>query len=138
GNDVLYGGLGNDQYIFKDNDGDDVIVDSDGLNKIYLNHSLSNQISLHVISDGDLTITYGENSNILIKDYFNYSEQFELVFSNNEVWSKDQIGEKLKSEIFGTSGNDVLAGEVYLKNKFIALQGDDKIIGGNKDDLIYA
>lgn len=138
GNDNLAGGTGNDNYIFENQDSNDIIVDSDGLNRIFLNNSLHNQVVFRVLSDGDLTIFYDEESKLTIKEYFNNLEKYNLVFSNNEVWSKDEIGEIIKSEIFGTLGDDIINGEIYLSNKIVSLQGDDKITGGIKDDLIYA
>jgi hypothetical protein len=74
GDDYLFGGYGNDQYYYKPGDGNDLIVDPVGANRLTLAAELSPSVVM--IPDGpDLVIEItapGAEASILILNYFTY------------------------------------------------------------------
>ncbi|PIE23660.1 MAG: hypothetical protein CSA60_04390, partial [Neptuniibacter caesariensis] len=69
GNDSLAGGGGDDSYFFNSGEGHDVIIDTQGVNRLILEDSISLedlQLSTH---GGDLIIVINENDSVTIKDW---------------------------------------------------------------------
>jgi Ca2+-binding RTX toxin-like protein len=92
GDDNLSGGTGNDTYHYNRGDGDDLILDSAGTDKIVLGADITaSDISVQK-NGNDLVLLILENGNrtsdlITISDWFNASNQIETVqFNDGGVW----------------------------------------------------
>jgi len=77
-NDTLDGGTGNDTYVFKSGDGEDTLIDSDGIGRImvageqltgatYAKHSLDGNKQVWESDDGKFTYTFVPGSNSTAK-----------------------------------------------------------------------
>lgn len=83
GNDTLAGGADNDRYEFSEGDGNDLVIDSDGLGELWIDgvrytkaQQLAEQADSWVSgevkfirSGADLRVLYGDGDSILIKDF---------------------------------------------------------------------
>jgi Ca2+-binding RTX toxin-like protein len=96
GNDIMFGYEGDDTYIFRKNEGNDVIYEND-----YLGNSDS--VVLEGINKGDITLLRDFNHLILkidttgetltLFDYFSgvSNKVEEFLFDNGEIWNKESI-----------------------------------------------
>ncbi len=74
-NDILYGGIGNDVYIFRDHVGYDTVKDTDGIDIIDLTDFRIEDASFirregALLTGDDLLINLGDKGSILIENYF--------------------------------------------------------------------
>ncbi len=128
GNDQLNGGSGNDIYRYELGDGNDVIQDSAGLEKIEFGLGIgSTDITLTRDHSNNLIIQLLKDaSTITVKDAFTNSGEFttgaieSLVFASGEVMDSDSIQSRLVTIGLGVNGNS----------------GDDVLIGNNGDDIL--
>ncbi len=146
GNDTITGGKGNDMivnqsgdtvYKFNEGDGQDIIYDYNGNDKIILNYTKERTLYRRV--GGDLVLKFKNSTDTLtIKDWFAIeANRIETIqFSNGQTVGVQYILDTLKSTkgtnsantLFGTDGNDTIH----------AYAGDDFISTGAGDDIIYA
>ena len=96
GNDILCGGCGNDTYIFRANNGNDVIEDED-------NFGNSDTVILEALNKADVTLSREDNSLIVtlnntgekltVSNYFNgvRSKIENIVFQDGTVWNKASV-----------------------------------------------
>ncbi len=84
GNDVILGGLGDDNYIYYKGDGNDTIEDEGGDDKLYL-HEISKENLSFTIKNGDLIVNISEdNSTITITQWGNNEFKIETIIFDNE------------------------------------------------------
>ena len=110
GNDQLNGGAGHDTYIFGNNWGKDLIIDSEGNDTVDLSA---------VIVDLNIKLTYSSSS-------------IQISNGNNSIgWSNDSI-----ENVISGSGNDYIIGS--LDNNIIkGGAGNDSILAGVGHDSIW-
>jgi len=75
GNDTLLGGMGNDRYVFNPGDGSDIIIDTLGVDILYLGGNLI-EANLEGVRDGDNMIVnlFGTTDSITLTNWFVQSE----------------------------------------------------------------
>lgn len=151
GDDQLTGGAGNDTYIYHLGDGNDIINESTGFDKLVLNDIQDSQVTVRRPDAGwnnqSLLITINSGESILLTNEFGeieYSDSVRDYVPLAEPQNIDQIQfantvwdfERIKLEALkGTDGNDRLYGfgSSDLINGGL---GDDAIIGGSGVDTL--
>lgn len=126
GNDTINGGLGNNTYVFKIGDGTNSIVKGTGTDKVVLPNNSTIKLS-RSMSNQDLTINYGTNSNVVLKDYFvnsNHSVK-SIVINDTEKTLANFIAEN-GIEYTGTNSGETINGS----------SGNDTINGGKGNDTL--
>lgn len=137
GNDTISGGKGNNTYAFFVGDGTNTIENGQGIDKIDLVHNapLAANFSRD-INNNNLKINYGEDSNIILKDYFlNTSHSVKTIILNEVEQSLDDLIAGNGIYITGTSGNDNITGsdgDDYI----YGYGGNDTIEGGKGNDIL--
>lgn len=144
GNDVVVNQTGNTIYKFNEGDGQDVIYDYAGTDKMVLGYSKDRTLYRRV--GGDLILKFKNSTDTLtIKDWFavegNRTETIE--FSTGEIATIQDVLTRVTSSqvtnsadnIFGTDGNDTI--HSYDGNDFISAgAGNDVIYGGLGNDIM--
>lgn len=144
GNDVVVNQTGNTIYKFNEGDGQDVIYDYAGTDKIVLGYSKDRTLYRRV--GGDLILKFKNSTDTLtIKDWFavegNRTETIE--FSTGETATIQDILTRATSSqvtnsadnIFGTDGNDTI--HSYDGDDFVSTgAGNDVIYGGLGNDIM--
>ncbi|ATR79842.1 putative Ig domain-containing protein [Moraxella osloensis] len=156
GNDYIDGGIGNNTYLFKAGDGNDVISYD------YLNNTELDTFMLQGIDSKSMTI-YKQNDNLVIKYsdsdsitltnalLIDAQKQINIQFSDKTLQLKDLLntplnnidstlsviegwrhddnltGNETNNQLFGLTGNDSLTGN----------KGNDKLIGGTGIDTYH-
>lgn len=145
GNDVINAGKGNDiivnqngdtVYYYNTGDGQDIIYDYNGNDRIKLGFN-RDRIS-YKRNGGDLILKFKDSTDtITIKDWFTHeANRIEAIeFLNGDVRTAADILAKFKSQS-GTNGNNVLIG-TDGNDTVHAYAGDDYISTGAGDDVIY-
>lgn len=123
GNDLLLGDAGIDTYIFNIGDGQDTIIDADGLSRIELNGVTADQVYWH---DGYLY--YGTEGDRISIEMENVGE---LVIGNVSYVGR-AISDVVRI-IIGATGNDSLAGGDDA-DRLRGLDGEDTLIGQGGND----
>ena len=161
GNDMLFGGQGNNIYHFGPNSGDDTIVDlrdSNGDQLVFDAGITIDDLKISIdYSTGNLVLDFiGGTSRVEIDAQYSDSQGVgidQFIFSNGIVLTAAQIAQiyvdrQISSEatdLFGTPGDDVFAPanghdyriQAFDGDNFIAtLDGDDVINSGSGDDII--
>jgi len=150
GNDSLYGGKGNDTYIYTSGEGNDTILDIDGLGKIVFDETElkgGDELSkgLYKSSDGKFTYAFmpgvGGFGTLVINQCI-YVENFKngnLGISLGDIQPEDP---ETTNQIIGTNDHDrtdsgigILEGE-DTSDHILGLAGDDVIYGYGNVDLI--
>ena len=144
GHDLLLGGNGSDTYTYVRGDGDDVIVEGDGQGTAdqLIVSDVNGLTETYLSADGyDLVIDIFESSigagdagTIRIKDQLRTGGDFgveEIVDSNNNVWTKQDLIDFLSGSPSGVTLNGTSANEVLVGG-----QGDDIVHGGGGDDIL--
>ena len=152
GNDHLEGGEGNDTYIFSKGDGEDRIFDANGVDTIQFGEGISpDDIVAKVIGDSsgyvnlELSVK-GTDDKITVYQHFgnsynSYREtpdyQIEkVVFADGTTWDLKTIHDKAHN-MSGTEGSDTYRVSDQSATTFRGLGGDDTIVGGIANDLLY-
>lgn len=132
GNDTLYGGAGNDTYVYNLGDGDDTIIESEGINLIF-GTGITQANTAYSKSNDDLIMTFSDGGTLRFINYFTpNSGQFStIVYGDNSTIETPATA----SYIYGTENNDTLAGSAGNDNIF-GLNGDDFIDGGDGNDTL--
>ena len=144
GNDVVVNQTGNTIYKFNEGDGQDIIYDYAGTDKIVLGYSKDRTLYRRV--GGDLILKFKNSTDTLtIKDWFavegNRTETIE--FSTGETATIQDILTRATSSqvtnsadnIFGTDGNDTI--HSYDGDDFVSTgAGNDVIYGGLGNDIM--
>jgi Ca2+-binding RTX toxin-like protein len=138
GNDWLLGDDGNDTYLFQRGDGVDKVSDSGGsADTIQFRNVKSAELRTVENVSGDLVISYGDADQLTIYSYFNYSPSLieEIKFSDGVTWDSAAVHSRA-TLVNGTAGNDKLFGLNGKSNQLLGLEGNDLIIGGDRNDII--
>ena len=151
GNDLLDGGEGDDTYIFNKGDGEDTVVDTSGIDTIQFGEGISpDDIVAKVVQDGsyvnlELSIK-GTDDKITVRQHFGYnynsyqetpSYQVEkITFADGTIWDTKTIHDKAHN-MSGTEDNDTLYVNDKAATTFHGLGGNDIIVGGIANDLLY-
>ena len=152
GNDYLRGGEGNDTYVFNKGDGLDTVVDSSGVDTIQFGEGISpDDIAAKVIRDSDGRVNLelsvkGTDDKITVYQHFGYnynsyeetpSYQVEkITFADGTTWDSKTIHDKAHN-MSGTEGSDTYRVSDQSATTFRGLGGDDTIVGGIANDLLY-
>lgn len=133
GNDLLQGGYANDVYVYNVGDGNDVILDLGGTDKIVFGAGITaNDLSFIRISNNELAVSIDTGSgvsSILIQDFFQSAKAVETIeFSDASTLNLTTMNNWV---LTGTGGADTLYG---VENNGGA---DDTIFGGGGHDKIY-
>ncbi|MFZ2449291.1 MAG: calcium-binding protein [Methylovulum miyakonense] len=138
GNDGMSGHDGSDTYFIGLSDGFDYISNFDkdkSIDVVNFYDASSTDIKSINREINDLALTYGENNQLYIYDYFlsaNHTlDQFQ--FADGVIWSWSDI--KLKS-LHVTDGSDVLRGYYDQNNYLSGLAGNDEIYGSGRKDTL--
>ncbi|MFA6557561.1 MAG: calcium-binding protein, partial [Candidatus Obscuribacterales bacterium] len=147
GNDIASGGIGDDTYVFNLGDGVDTIDDGAGAlgggnDAIELGALRPNV--LFAAEGEDLRISFTQSAeSVLVQGFLSAdsSRHIELVkFSDGSNISYADIVTLVSAppgqDIFGTSGNDTLAGTIGA-DRIYGQNGHDTINAGAGDDLAY-
>lgn len=151
GNDYLEGGEGDDTYIFNKGDGSDTVVDTSGIDTIQFGEGISpDDIVAKVVQDSsyvnlELSIK-GTDDKITVRQHFGYnynsyeetpSYQVEkITFADGTTWDTKTIHDKAHN-MSGTEDNDTLYVNDKAATTFRGLGGNDTIVGGIANDLLY-
>ncbi|ODU05319.1 MAG: hypothetical protein ABS89_02025 [Thiobacillus sp. SCN 63-1177] len=134
GNDWLAGGAGDDSYYLDIGSGQDRVLDSAGLDRLYFaSDILAGQLVLTRV-DADLRIGFtGRDDSVTLLEWFrqprNSIERF--VFADGSEWSASNITASFNSivgsgTVVGSAGDDLLYGGT----------GTDTLQGGTGNDLL--
>ena len=151
GKDYLRGDEGDDTYIFNKGDGEDVIVDYRGIDTIQFGEGISpDDIVAKVVQDSnyvnlELSIK-GTDDKITVRQHFgcNYNSYQEtpdyqiekVVFADGTTWDSKTIHDKAH-DMSGTEDDDTLYVNDKAATTFHGLGGNDTIVGGIANDLLY-
>jgi Ca2+-binding RTX toxin-like protein len=145
GNDQLNGGTGDDIYQYALGDGNDVITDTAGANRIeFTNGILSSQVTLFRDVYNNLIIKFNNGEKITVANAFDSNGNFasrtieSIKFSDNTSWTTSQIQQAITATthqlLNGTPDDDRLGGD-NIKSIFNGGKGNDQLIGGAADDI---
>ncbi|WP_449325417.1 putative Ig domain-containing protein [Sphingorhabdus arenilitoris] len=136
GNDILQGGAHNDAYIFRDGDGQDIVIDSSGsADEIAFQGSLTSDLARFEITGAqgrDLLISFeGRPESVLVRGYFN--DNGNSVIERITFPDGPDLGGRFIRDVavarLATDRNDRIRG-TFL---------DETILGGaGNDDLGYS
>ncbi|MDE5111713.1 MAG: FG-GAP-like repeat-containing protein, partial [Trichodesmium sp. St7_bin2_1] len=144
GNDYLYGGIGNDTYIFEKGHDSDIVIEkiTEGSDVIYLTDAIKTKdIRLWTDSSGDLHII-NKDTNDKIEVYADKSDTdgtnqsligkyVEKIIFDDETTldltgSLNIEGSNIAEDLYGTAMNDTVAG----------MGGNDFLYGNSGDDIL--
>ena len=136
GNDTLNGGFGNDSYYYRIGDGNDIINDFSGNNRLILSDINAGGISISSVGSHDVVLMINDTgeSITLSNQFFGSATINEIQFADGTQWDAQYI----ENNAFyrGTNGNDNIQGS-FNDDKIIGLQGDDTLNGGSGNDSYY-
>ncbi|MDD2722589.1 MAG: calcium-binding protein [Methylovulum sp.] len=157
GNDYLEGNNGADIYLFAKSDGQDVVQEVNYYLHFTYIYEWDDNIDIYKFTDvastavtqvsrvssqeyygasDNLRLTYGDNAQITILNYFSYTnfhtDQFQ--FSDGVTWRWADIG--LKALPKPTSGNDILYGYNEINDFLSGLAGNDRLYGYSGNDTL--
>jgi len=146
GNDALLGGLGNDSYRFARGDGQDVITDNGGADRIEFAAGIG-LADLRVLQSGTanlvLTIAGTEDRITLVNAQNNVSYQIETIaFADGTTLTAAQLialsltGDALANVRYGTAAAETIDGQAG-DDTLYGQDGDDRLIGGTGNDVLY-
>jgi Ca2+-binding RTX toxin-like protein len=142
GDDTITAESGDDSFRVTEGDGHDVIEDAGGLDSIEIRLESELNYSYGRVGD-DLLIAYTLNDSITVKNWFlSADHQVETIdisypASGEQVIviTAQEINESVSNTIFGTNGDDVIAGDAY-SNQIFGMDGNDAIDGGGGMDYL--
>ncbi|RYY74690.1 MAG: hypothetical protein EOO52_10140, partial [Gammaproteobacteria bacterium] len=155
GDDQLNGGSGDDIYHYALGDGNDVIVDTAGVDQIQLGAGInSSQLKVKRDSLNNLVLTFSDGGNITVANAFDAFGNFttnaiEKITFTDTSWGLDRIKtEALKVDgkilngtvdndsLLGDAGNDTLSGNGGSDSLWGGA-GNDILDGGSGSDYLY-
>ncbi|UWQ59337.1 hypothetical protein K3722_04200 [Leisingera caerulea] len=135
GNDTLNGGNGNDTYVYALGDGNDLIDDKVGFNRLDLSSFNAADVSFRADGNHDLFIDFADGATVEVNYQFRYDATgsnriSEIVFADGTldeaaIHSKALADQSGNATVLGTYGwDDTLQGD----------SSDQALKGGNGDD----
>ena len=151
GNDILYGGTGNDIYVFNLGDGQDKIIDSDATVGNVDTLRFGTGISANDIEFGwvglDLVLSIKGTKDQVTIGYWKYGDASHIErveYADGTVWDSAYLQtQATATPISGTSGNDILRGDIGNNTYLFGLGGGQDTIldwdatSGNVDTLRF-
>jgi len=146
GRDILNGQDGDDTYFWSPGDGNDVVIDSLGHNRLEFGAGVEwTQVSA-VAYGMDLALKFNETGEyIRVSGWFNdeANQLAEIVFSDGTTWTREYLNSLItvtkfdtaSQYAYGADGRDLLIGSVG-GDRIYGQGGDDSIIGGKGDDYL--
>jgi Ca2+-binding RTX toxin-like protein len=138
GSDTLEGGAGNDTYIFDlGQTGHSTLTDTSGTDRIrlYLSQGTAIGISLVLMNNRDLKISYGNSFSITIKDWSTTGNRVEsVILSKSASLRSDDKSYNLKDYAFTTTATTI---EQLTSLRKTGTSGDDTIVGTDYDDYLF-
>lgn len=157
GNDELSGGYGADTYLYNPGDGQDVILDSDGINQgnvLRFGDGIAPDDVIVERKDRDLFFSLrGTDDRITLSAWSLWSEGGAIgrvEFADGTVWDRKQVEQRLSygftegddevrafeldEVLAGMGGDDIIYGEEGA-DTLIGGAGDDFLEGGKGDDV---
>ncbi|RRC96644.1 calcium-binding protein, partial [Amphritea balenae] len=142
GNDILYGGAGDDTYRFNIGDGKDVITDTAGADQIIFGAGITQDNIRFTRTDADLFITLIDESKtptgdeIRIKGAVGQSRYtIESVLFNGQTNLTFTEMMQRSATLHGTDQDDQLTG-IRLNDEIYGYAGNDTLNGGSGNDLL--
>ncbi|TNC97038.1 MAG: Ig family protein, partial [Rhodocyclaceae bacterium] len=149
GNDVLIGGAGNDSYRFDAGDGQDTIIDSEGINAVTFGAGLSRtamSVRQYASDDGQryLDLGFGAGDRLSISNgeldkvqSFRFADGTTLTTAEllATMPGVDLLGEAGRDILLGYAGDDILAGEAG-EDTLSGGAGNDELSGGPGNDIL--
>ncbi|MFH0782535.1 MAG: calcium-binding protein [Pseudomonadota bacterium] len=138
GDDLLYGGDGNDVYIFNLGDGNDVIDNADtngaAADSLKLGAGLTVAMLFSSRSADDLVLSFSNGiDSITVRNHFTTSPLDALIFADGTVWDAAAMITNLATRL--TAGNDTFFGSSD-DDYVLGLAGNDIISGGQGNDIL--
>jgi VCBS repeat-containing protein len=140
GNDTLNGGLGSDTYMYNLGDGEDTIIDDAG-NTLELGAGITLDTILPRLDGvtGEVRLDFGGGDSISVGSYD--VSQSSLSISIGQIKFADGTSTQLSQlladfglTVQGTSTDDTLHGAMSNQNWMFGFDGNDTLIGGQRDD----
>lgn len=137
GDDILLGKAGNDTYIYNLGDGNDIIIDALGSDRIVFGEGInpSDVVAEWLQGSDDIKVSFNNNEgSLVLKSWYTSSGRIEsFEFADGTLWDKDQI-----LESFGTDFEDVYKGINDTENILHSGAGDDIVSSeGSGDDILF-
>jgi Ca2+-binding RTX toxin-like protein len=138
GDDVLSCSSGIDEYYYEKWDGNDIIDDSSGSNRLILRDINANEVSASRNAyDAIITINSTGETITLHNQFFWDSVINTVTFSDDTQWSHDNISE-YASWVQGTNSDDTLSGTSDI-DRIDGGEGDDVLSGlGGNDAFVFS
>lgn len=140
GSDTLFGGAGDDTYVFNLGDGQDLVVDADGvfggsgIDTLQFGAGITTaNVTVTKAGVSDLLFTLNATDSVRLADYFGAQSYERMTFADGTVWTQDTIAQRFP--INGTAGADTLTG-TGAGDYLYGLAGNDTIHGGGGADVI--
>ena len=149
GNDTIYGGFGDDTYIFNLGDGEDLIIErrqgeaysnvDASFDTLQFGEGIAADDLMFVRTGNDLLIRHSNGiDSITVQNWFAGSAHYKLnllTFTDGSELNVAQIESMLVT--MGTAGNDTLFGSVNQDNVIYGEAGDDYIDGRGGNNQLY-
>ncbi|SNB82083.1 Ca2+-binding protein, RTX toxin-related, partial [Rhodoblastus acidophilus] len=144
GDDLLQGGGGDDIYQFRLGDGQDVIVDSQGANRLVFDASITAEMVSLVSGKPNIILQIagtGDRIDLGAPTAAQTLSIAEVDFASGEVWTAAQLIARARAAtpgndaIFGDAGANALSGGAG-DDVIVALAGDDTLAGGLGADML--
>ncbi len=129
--DSLWGGAGNDTYLYEIGDGYDIINEESGIDTLLIGPGFAFSDISYEINSGYLIIHFQDTQAFLIRDYFKPTGTVEFI-----KFVSDGITYALPAPVLGTAANDTLRGTV-ADNIFSGAGGSDTFIYDGGKDIIF-
>lgn len=142
GNDTIKGGSQDDTYVFQLGDGQDIIYDQSGIDRIMFGEGVNASDIVVSRNQNDLYLTNQiTGDRITITSFLsNYNCFIDAVeFADGTIWTSEDMLQKVR-HYYGSDGNDnIIAydkmyGVGYEDDFLYGGTGDDRLIGGSGDD----
>ena len=145
GDDLVRGGGGNDIYIFRKGDGDDLLIDTGGTNtlRVFGYFPENTTVSQDPLFPASAILTFTDpvsslTETVRLSQGSSFEHRFDRIeFESGEVWNRTEIDSRMAASIPRTEGNDVI---LYADgNATIEAGGGFDVIDGDFGDatIIY-
>ncbi|MDD5387633.1 MAG: calcium-binding protein, partial [Sulfuricurvum sp.] len=146
GNDILNGGNGNDVYLFGRGDGNDVVTDIAGLDRIRLGEGIGkNDIRIERIAN-DLVISILETGNtgvvtdtMTLKDWNDVNKRVEIIefYDGTKIQPEDVLTFTDNTENYTFGAEDNVIHALGGNDVIVAGAGNDTVEAGVGNDTVY-
>ncbi len=123
GDDVLQGGDGDDSYFVNTGDGNDVITDTSGIDRVVFGEDVRSTQPVFSQSNNDLVINLSDTQTLTVKDWFtnttNQIESFEFI--DGTTISATQVGNLLGTNLSPVVDN-VISDQIIDQDSMFSFQ----------------